>query len=215
MHPRDRTVPGRPRANQPGRARLPDPGLGLPARSGSPHRGREEELARATRWHSIDAAFGLWVGQVRLRSWPPRAGCRRRRAMPDPAYGSLGLHARLSFDTASGALPVLDGNAAWARGWRVGAGRYETGHVCHPGNPGLKEGSSMPASNGTLDLARDAWIGAAILKDPAHVPASTAASRIASSDLAVGTLAGSSAGGLGEWMDPSLKPLSRCVAGRR
>lgn len=120
MHPRDRTVPGRPRANQPGRARLPDPGLGLPARSGSPHRGREEELARATRWHSIDAAFGLWVGQVRLRSWPARGGCRHRRTVTGPACGSLGLHDRWSFDTASAGLPVLEGHVAWARGRRVG-----------------------------------------------------------------------------------------------
>lgn len=206
MHPRDRTAPGRPRANQPGRARLPDPGLGLPARSGSPHRGREEELARATRWHSIDAAFGLWVGQVRLWSWPLRAGCRHRRAMPDPACGPLGLHAWLSFDTASGGFPVLDGHVAWARGRRVSSGRYEAGHVRRPGYPGSRKGSSIPASNGTLDLSHGTRNGAAVPNDPGPVPALTHAPRIASSDLADGTLAGSPAGNPAGCMDPSPKP---------
>lgn len=206
MHPRDRTAPERPRANQPGRARLPDPGLGLPDRGGHPLCGPEGELVRATRWHIIDAVCGLRVRQVRLRSWPARIGCRHRRAIPEPASWYLGLYARRSFDTASAGLPVLDGHVAWARGRRVATRRYEAGHVCRPGYIGSRKGSSIPASNGTLDLAYGTRIGAAVLNDPGPVPALTHAPRIASSDLADGTLAGSPGGSLAGCMDPSPKP---------
>lgn len=206
MRPRDRTVPGRRGANQHCLTLRPDPGLGPLDCSGRPLAGRKGVPPRATRWHSIEVGFCPPAVPDAPLPRPARVGHCHRRAIPNPSCGCLDLHARRFFDTASSGLPILDGHVAWARGRRVRAGRCKAGHVCPPGYPGSKKESSIPASNGTLDLARDAWIGAAILKDPAHVLASTAASRIASSDLADGTLAGSPAGNLARCMDPSLKP---------